>query len=110
MMEMIAIPGYADLFGLPTQTYEELLSNVPSEAIIKILSTINSELNAPIEFEENQLRLFRFLSNRFDEQMRKQWIEGFARFKLKTKEQFPFAVFGRQYLLSMIVKEKSRIY
>ena len=106
-MELAAIPGYKDLFGTPTITYDELLQNLPSHLVISVLISINAELNAPIPAEENQDRIRQLISFNFSREQLWGLDSAFRRYN-QIDSSYDKTVFGRRYLIAMILKELNR--
>lgn len=104
-MKMILVPGYTELFGESTQKYEDLIGKIPSEVIISVLITLNNELNAPLPDEKNQDRLRALVSERFSETDSNKLNTAYYRFIRKAQGAYRKDVFGRRYLLEMILKE-----
>ncbi len=101
---MILVPGYRELFGEPNATYEELVQSMPSRVIIEIAVALNNELNAPISEKHNQKRLRDLVSQRFTQQQNNCLNAAYGVFR-KKNGQYNDDVFGRRYLLTLILKE-----
>ncbi len=99
-MRMVLVPGYKELFGEPSKTYSEFLSEVPSEVIISILITINNELNAPLPETENQKRLKNLLSRNFSDEQLNTVNFAYRQYSQHTNANYKGDVFARHYLLS----------
>ena len=104
-MKMILVPGYRELFGEPTTTYEDLVKKIPSDAVISVLISLNNELNVPLPEEKNQERLRNLISERFSKENARRLNEAYYKFIRNTKGAYTKDVFGRRYLLEMILKE-----
>ncbi len=55
-MQLIVLPGYNDLFGKPKESYEELLSRTPTDLVLRLIISLNNELNTDESFLEKQRR------------------------------------------------------
>lgn len=107
-MHMVLIPGYRELFGTPPLSYEEFVQDLPSEVVISLAIMLNNELNAPLPTIENQNRLRQLMSWRFPDPMLGRLNAAFALFREKTNGTYDGYVFGRRYLVAMIIKELKR--
>lgn len=104
-MKMMLIPGYEELFGVSTVDYENLVKSIPSEVVISVLIMLNNELNAPLPDEQNQERLRNLLSERFSKANYRDLNEAYYKYVQRTQGAYKKDVFGRRYLLEMILKE-----
>lgn len=104
-MQIVILPGYQELFGAPHISYTEYVQHVPSEIIISLFIAINNELNAPHTIEENQKRLKNLISRNFSQEQLKKLNEVFAQYMQKTKGNYKGDIFGKHYLIGMILKE-----
>lgn len=104
-MKLILVPGYREIFESDPPEYTELVKEIPSEAVISILITLNNELNAPLKNSENQQRLRTIFSERFSERNLQRLNSAYNRFLSRTQGKYEQDVFGRRYLLEMILKE-----
>jgi hypothetical protein len=107
-MNLLLVPGYQSLFGPPEKTYEEYVSNIPSKMLITIAITLNSELNAPGEEGYNQKRIFEILGKYFDHDQLLKVVGGYRLFSAKYKSIYQGDIFGRRYLIALILKELAR--
>lgn len=103
-MKIILILGYKELFGKLDNNYNELVEKLPSEVVISLIIVINNELNVPMPEEENQKRLREKNFGTFSEQA-KRLNDAYYRYRQKTQGAYQEHVFGRRYLLAMILKE-----
>ncbi|MBL7760875.1 MAG: hypothetical protein JNK08_09280 [Sediminibacterium sp.] len=107
-MEMVLIPGYRDLLGTPSQAYEELVKDLPSEVVISLIIMINSELNAPIPYAQNQERIRQLISWRFEQDKLFFLNNAFNNFRTRAGTKYSGYVFGHRYLIAMLLKEFNR--
>lgn len=106
-MKVIIIPGYSDLFGSKIKSYEDILSNVSSDIAIKLIVSLNNELNVNESILEQQARLRKIVSSRYTKEQLAFLDNGVREFKLKMPH-YDGMVFGRRYLLNMLLKELKR--
>lgn len=104
-MRMVTVPGFHDLFVGHEKNYDEFLKDIPSEIVIAVLIMLNNELNAPLPETENQQRLRNIVTFRFSQDQKNLLDAAYSNYRRKTKGQYQDYVFGRRYLLSMILKE-----
>ena len=107
-MRMILIPGYRAIFSQPTQSYEELLADFPSDVLIALLIMLNNELSAPHPGKENQQRLRGIVGRRFSAQQRDDLNLAFYRFRQESGGAYGQEVFGRRYLIAHRDTERER--
>ena len=106
-MKMIMMPGYRSLFGEPTSSYEEILTEVPSEIIIMLLIALNAELNTSEAHTEKQNRIWQLVSYRFTKEQQQKFKIAFSKYNVITNG-FDGTLFDRSCLLAMIIKELKR--
>jgi hypothetical protein len=106
-MRMILMPGYKSLFGTSTFSYEEVLEDVPSEIIIMLLINLNAELNTSESHIEKQTRLLGLVAFRFTKEQREHFTNAFTKY-IQLAPSYDGSIFGRRYLLAMLLKEFSR--
>lgn len=106
-MKMIMMPGYRSLFGEPTSSYEEILTEVPSEIIIMLLIALNAELNTSEAHTEKQNRIWQRVSYRFTKEQHQKFKIAFSKYNAITNG-FDGTLFDRSCLLAMIIKELKR--
>lgn len=106
-MKVIVIPGYSDFFGNKTRTYESLLEDVSSDVVIKLIISLNNELNVNESVSEQQIRLRKIVSSRYTKEQLLLLDNGVRKFKLKMPH-YDGMIFGRRYLLSMLLRELKR--
>ena len=104
-MQILILPGYRELFGTPRISYIKYVQLVPSEVIISVFIAIINELNAPLTNEENQKRLKNLVSRNFSQEQLKKLNEVFAQYVQKTEGNYKGDIFGKHYLIGMILKE-----
>ncbi|GEO05664.1 hypothetical protein AAE02nite_33280 [Adhaeribacter aerolatus] len=102
-MELVAIPSYADVFGEEPPEIKDLIADVPSKAVIALLSAINAELFLEDRDEDTQLKLFRFVTKRFTEKQKNQIFKSFYPFVKEGKKFFP--LFNLAYTTTFIEYE-----
>jgi len=101
------IPGYQDLFGARDISYHDLLRNISSDTVIMLLISLNAELNSDESHQANQKRLLEVVTLRYTATQISDLKTRLANFKAKT-QGYDGTLFGRRYLLSMILKELER--
>jgi len=106
-MKGTLIPGYKDLFGEADISYDDLLKNISSDTVIMLLASLNAELNTNEPHIENQERLFRIITYRFNPQQISHLKNALTQFK-KTNADYNGTLFSRRYFLPMILKELKR--
>ncbi|MDP4265508.1 MAG: hypothetical protein Q8941_23485 [Bacteroidota bacterium] len=104
-MRMVTIPGFRELFPGHKGTYEEFVKDIPSEIVISVLIMLNNELNAPLPYAENQKRIRNVVSFRYSKEQLAMLNAAFSNYMQRTKGYYDDDVFGRRYLLAMILKE-----
>lgn len=102
---MVTIPGFQDLFPRQNGSYEEFVKDIPSEIVISVLIMMNSELNAPLPYAENQKRIRNIVSFRYSKEQLAMLNAAFAKYRQRTKGYYDDDLFGRRYLLAMILRE-----
>lgn len=106
-MKFFILPGYKDLFGETEITYEELLFKIPTDLILRVIISINNELNSGDSFHNNQERIRRIISHKFTNEQRYSLESAFQLYREKVP-QYSNVIFGRRYLLAMFMKELKR--
>ena len=107
-MVMTLVPGYKELFGIPTQTYEQVIADIPSVFIITVAIMLKAELTADRPGKENQKRLRSFISHRFSKAQNDALNRAFYWYKLKTRGLYDETLFADTYLTAMITRELNR--
>lgn len=102
---MITIPGFKELFPGQVGTYEEFIKDIPSEVVISVLIMLNNELNAPLPYSENQKRIRNLVSFRYSKEQLAMLNAAFSNYRQRTNGHYEDDVFGRRYLLAMIIRE-----
>ena len=69
-MEMALVPGYRDLFGESTMSYEDWLKDIPSPLGALIAITLNRELDLSRDDAKTQIELMQKIAWRFSEEQR----------------------------------------
>lgn len=100
-----SVAGYKDLFPKGTKKYEDFVTGIPSDIVIRTFIAINQELDVIDDKIENQRRLFRLVTSRFSKKQKKEISDAFHRFIPKTQKGFSGIVFGRRYILEFLLKE-----
>lgn len=95
------------MFGENLVSYDEILKEIPSDTVIMLLIAINAELNSEEEYFENQRRIFRLLSYRYTDEQLSLLNDRISKYKKRTVG-YDGTLFGRRYLLFMILKELKR--
>lgn len=98
-MKLKALAGYKDVYGKSNITYEEVLKDVSSDVTIMLLISLNNELNTTGSHDEIQKRLFNLVSYRFTTEQKRKALYALNNYDL---------IFGRRYLLAMLIKELHR--
>jgi len=104
-MRMVTLPGFHELFVGHEKDYNEFVKDMPSEIVISVLIMLNNELNAPLPETENQKRLRNIVSFRFTKDQLALLNTAFESYRKSTGGHYQDYVFGRRYLISMILKE-----
>ncbi len=95
--------NYSDIYDGFKPTINELLEEIPSEAIIMILCAINSELYSSKDFEETQVRMTKFITQRFSQEDNFFLVQKLRAFQKKTNAN-PI-IWGRRYVLEFMKHE-----
>lgn len=106
-MKVIVIPGYSDFFADQAKNYEDLLKDVSSDIAIKLIVSLNNELNVDESTLEQQARLRKIVSLRYTKDQLLLLDNGVKRFKEKMPH-YDGMIFGRRYLLNMLLRELKR--
>jgi len=104
-MNLMLVPGYAELFGKPNMTYEQLVGEIPSEVIITSLITLNNELDVPLPSTENQHRLRRIFTSEFTDDQVATLNVAFNNYIARVGNDYKGTVFTKPTLMSMILRE-----
>jgi len=104
---MALVPGYRDLFGEPTQPYEEWMRNIPSPLGALIAITLNRELDLS-QNPKIQFNLMQKMAWRFSQEQRITVAKGFQRYRARTQGRYKNEFFERWYLLEMVIRELNR--
>lgn len=107
-MEMILIPGFESLLGKSEYTYEEIVKDFPSAELVALVIMLNNELSASYTKEENQQRVRNIISYRFTKKQLELLNKLYADFTVRTLGAYKQTVFGKRYLIAMILKELNR--
>lgn len=103
-----SVPTYSDLFGLPVPAYEDLLRDVaPGTGIVYCIS-LNGELTAPMDFGENQMRLFCQAISVFAPGEQASVVFNLQRLARLRNDPAIGEIFFKQFILAMLVKELNR--
>ena len=103
-----SVPTYTDVFGPPTPKYDELLKEVtPGTGILYCLA-INSELNAPFPFTQNQIRLLRQALSIYTRQQQLLVISNLRHLGLMRHDDAIGEIFYKNFILDMLVNELNR--
>lgn len=103
-MKLENIPGYYDLFGETRESYEQLLSEMPSDLVINLLISLNNELYTNETESEKQIRLRQIIESRFTPSQHFFLNNAYKKYREKNKF-YTDMVFGRRYLIAMVIKE-----
>jgi len=106
-MKSTLIPGYKDLFDNKDINYDVLLGNISSDTVIMLLISLNAELNTGESHDVNQERLFQAVTFRCTAEQISDLRARMSNFKVRT-HAYDGTLFGRKYLLSMVLKELER--
>lgn len=101
---MINVLGFKELFPNLSLLYDKLLEDIPADITISLLSSLNNELNTSESEQQKQIRLREIISYRFSPEQKKIISNAYARFKSRGP-QFSNFIFGRRYLLAMLISE-----
>ncbi|MES1159223.1 MAG: hypothetical protein ABUM51_00555, partial [Bacteroidota bacterium] len=104
---MALVPGYRDLFGEPTKSYEEWLKDIPSPLGALIAITLNRELDLSHDLQI-QANLMQKIAWRFTHEQRVTISNAFQRYRARTQGRYQNEFFARWYLLEMVVRELNR--
>jgi hypothetical protein len=105
-MKLENIPGYNDLFGKPNITYEQLLSDMPSDLVLNLLISLNNELYTNETESERQSRLRQIIASRFTS-LQHNFLNNAYQKYIEKNNFYTDMIFGRRYLLAMVIKEIS---
>lgn len=86
-MKLENIPGYYDLFGETKKSYEQLLSEIPSDLVINLLISLNNELYTNETESEKQIRLRQIIESRFT-----PWQTNINQFEFNERDNGPFGI------------------
>ncbi|RQO69772.1 hypothetical protein DBR43_17080 [Pedobacter sp. KBW06] len=103
-MQNHTVPNYADLFD-DLNSYEVAVQEIPSDTIITVCIALINELNSPEDKFKLQDRIYKSLAKTFDMSDFHRIEKAFAVFKATKNENFSGLIFGRRYLLEMILRE-----
>ncbi|MEO7312455.1 MAG: hypothetical protein ABIX01_18785 [Chitinophagaceae bacterium] len=106
-MKIKVVPGFHDLLGKSEKTYEEILKDVPTDIVIRLVISLNAELNTNESHSETQARLRNIISYRFSASQIALLENAFAQYKMKVSD-YDGTVFGQRYLVHMMSKELNR--
>ncbi len=106
-MKMKVIPGFSSLFGKSLKSYDEILKDVPTDIVVRVLISLNAELNTNEEHSKKQERLRTLLSWRYNKHQLNILETAFAKYKNLAKD-YDGTLFARRYLLQMILKDLER--
>lgn len=104
-MRSNTVPGYKDLFPNGNKTYKHFVQKVPSDIIIRVFIALNNELNTDEETYRLQKRIYQAWTKRFSSKQLNELNNALTRFSRKTGNRFYGMIFGRRYLLEVILKE-----
>lgn len=100
-MKMVVVPRYAELFGNPTPTIEELLIGIPSDAIIGLLSLIQAELQLTSNDYSSQRKILDLFLQNQQPVTRQKFIERLIS-SARNRENGDFSLFSMNYLLDFL--------
>lgn len=106
-MKILTVPGFKELFGSTSITYNDLLDELPSDLVISTLSWINCELNCPESEEFKQSRIRQLIFYRFSNVQQQYLAKAYSIYKNRNPH-YDNSIFARRYLLAMILKEVKR--
>ena len=104
-MQTSNIPGYSEIFPSGIEQYDEVVSGLASDTVIKLCAAINNELTCPEQRQEIQGRLNYHLVSRFTKEQQAHLQQSFIDYKAKANDNFRGMIFFRRYLVAMILKE-----
>ncbi len=107
-MRAVSIPGYKVLFEDCNSSYDEFLENISSDTVIMLLISLNAELNTNEAHIENQERLYNAISFRYTSEQLSLLYKAILKYKTIFDPKYDGTLFGRRYLLSMLLKELKR--
>lgn len=107
-MKQKSVPGYRAFFGTHMVSYEELLYHIPPQIVISIAIDWLNELNAPLDFRQNQHRILNGMMNGFN--LVQQDVLLMRIGQLERTEYGPDAseLIHKRYLHALIARELTR--
>jgi len=103
-----SIPTYTELFGPPAPAYDDLLWEVvPGSGILYCIS-LNGELNAPLEFGHNQLRIFQQALSAFSPTEQNLLVSRLLMVGQLRNDRSIGEFFFKPFILAMLVRELNR--
>lgn len=99
-MEMIAVPGYEDLFDGPIPPIDTLLEGIPSQAVLFVLAAANAELLLSQNEANSQSKILNAFLRRNPSNVQVQILRKLA-LNAQADDQFPF-LFGTNYILAFM--------
>jgi hypothetical protein len=105
-MKTTLVPGYKEIYGQSAvETYDDIIALLPSALVIHLCIILNGELYTPEDDKVTQKRLINMVGYRFTPEQNRILNLGFEGYRKKTGGHFSDVVFGRRYLMAMILKE-----
>lgn len=101
-MHFAVTPSYRDIFKEEAPAIDSLISDIPSKAIISLLSAVNANLYFEPNNVETQRKIFRFWTQRFTPQQSDLIFQGMLPF-LKASDSPTF--FASWYVTEFIQRE-----
>jgi len=77
-MEIAVVPTYKDIFKEDPPEIKDLIADVPSKLGISLFSIINAELFLGGNGEDTQLKIFKFIIQRFSYMQKRQLFKGIS--------------------------------
>ena len=94
-MEQILIPGYFDLFGDRPTTYEQIVSQLPSEVLIISAAALNDELYERQGDPQVQAALIQRVAARFSLSERQDFAQRLKAYRVRSGFAFSNVLFER---------------
>jgi hypothetical protein len=107
-MEQILIPGYFDLYGDRPTTYEQIVSQLPSEVLIISAAALNDELYERQGDPQVQAALIQRVAARFSLSERQGFAQRLKAYRVRSGFTFSNVLFDRIVFLELITHEIHR--
>jgi hypothetical protein len=108
-MKVLFIPSYKDIFQGGKPDILSLLHDIPSKVIIALMSIINSELFLNGKEKHSQIKIFDYVTRRFQEndyQIIRNKIERFyEKMRLENGHNIEIGLFDIRYTIEFISRE-----